>query len=469
MADMRALIQTHLAPLREAQRREPMPPLQTRLGWLDALERLVHNHRDAFAQAIAEDFGHRSVHETWLAEVLPLLLDLRHTRQHLRRWMRPRRAATAWQFWPGRSFLLPQPLGVVAVISPWNYPLLLSLGPAMEALAAGNRVLLKPSELTPRFSALLATRVTEHLPPDVMGVLTGGPEVGEALCAEPLDHLFFTGSTRVGRLVAREAAAVLTPVTLELGGKSPAIVSASADLDRACASIVTGKAINAGQTCIAPDHLLVHETHRPRLEQALQAAFRRQYPDLARPPDYSAIIAPAHFERLLRLRDEAVTQGARALELASVPGWPDAVRRRMAPTLLFDVNDGMAVMQEEIFGPLLPVLFYRTLDEALAQVRGRDRPLALYWFGHNARERERVLRETHAGGVTVNDCLLHIAQNDLPFGGVGPSGQGAYHGRWGFDNFSKLKPVFVQSRWSGVPLLRPPYKGVFRRMQRWLG
>jgi coniferyl-aldehyde dehydrogenase len=420
------------------------------------------------AQAISADFGQRSRHETLIAESFILLADIAHTVRHLKRWMKPRRVATALHFIPGSSRIIPQPLGVVGIISPWNYPLQLAIVPAVAALAAGNRVMIKPSELTPRFSDLLGEILAERFAPEEMAVVTGDAEVAKAFSSLPFDHLFFTGSTAVGRHVGVAAAANLTPVTLELGGKSPAIVGADADLAVVAKKIAAGKLLNAGQTCIAPDYVLLPHASFDAFAHAYAKAVAELYPTLENNPDYTSIVNPRHYARLKGLIDDARAQGARFFEIN--PGQEAAASeaRKLRPTILSQVNDNMRVMQEEIFGPVLPVLGYGTLDEALNYVNSHPRPLALYWFSHDSAATARVLRETISGGVTVNDTLLHIAQANLPFGGVGPSGSGAYHGDYGFKLFSKEKPVFTQSRFSGSAMLFPPFGKRAETMIHWM-
>ncbi len=441
------------------------PSLAERLDRLDRLLVMTYRIEPAMIDAIAADFGYRSRHETLLADVMIVRAAIRHTRGHLVRWMRLRRVSTAAAYWPGRGHTQPQPLDVVGIVSPWNYPFQLAVLPALSALAAGNRVMIKPSEQTPRFSALLARAVEQSFAADEMTVLCGGADVGRAFVALPFDHLLFTGSTAVGRQVALAAAANLTPVTLELGGKSPAILGADCDLAEAAPRLVAGKLFNAGQTCIAPDYLLVHQSLMTALPDTLRAAVARLYPTIAGNPDYTSLVSDQAQARLEALLDDARTHGARVLPLHHERA---TVARRMPPRLVLQVNDGMALMRHEIFGPLLPVVAYERLDDALAYVNRHDRPLALYWFGRNTAEREQVLRDTICGGVTINDCLLHVAQQHLPFGGIGPSGHGRYHGEAGFRTFSHDKPVFVQSRHSGVRLMSPPYGRAFGWLRRWV-
>ena len=448
--------------MRDAHTRDPLPGWPARAKRLRRLEQLLLAHRAEIAAAIHADFGNRPAEETDLLEVFPSLSALRHALRHGRRWMRPRRRLADLLFLPARTELRPQPLGVVGIIVPWNYPLYLAVGPLVDALAAGNRVMLKMSEYTPSFSALFATLVGRHFEPEEVLVVNGDATVGQAFAALPFDHLLFTGSTAVGYHVMRAAAANLTPVTLELGGKSPAIVGPGARLEHAAERIVFGKLVNAGQTCIAPDYVLLPRARVAEFVAAARAATTRLYPDLAGNPQYASIATERHYGRLSSLRDAAQAAGATVEPLSDAA--PDPARRLLPPVLLDGVHDGMAVMQEEIFGPLLPIVPYDSLDEAITYVAARAHPLALYLFESDATLVEHVLARTHAGGVTVNDTLYHIAQHGLPFGGVGASGMGGYHGEAGFRTFSHLKPVFRQARWNGAGLLNPPYGARFRRM-----
>jgi coniferyl-aldehyde dehydrogenase len=455
--DMRGLLERQ----QRAYAADPMPHKAARDDRLGRLLALVEQHAEEFSAAITQDFGHRSRHETLIAEIFVVVAALKHARRHLGKWMRMRRAPTALQYRPGYNRVLPQPVGVVGVVSPWNYPLQLALGPVVGALAAGNRVMLKPSELTPRTAALLARRVGERFAEDEFAVVTGDADAGRAFVELPFDHLLFTGSTAVGRLVAQAAAKNLTPVTLELGGKSPAIVDPSCDLSIAAPRLALGKLLNAGQTCIAPDYALVPAARVEQFAAAMRVAVTAMYARTVDNDDYTSIVSDRHYARLERLLEDARAKGASVVELGEKP---DPARRRMPPVLVLGVNDGMDLMKEEIFGPLLPVVAYASVDEAIAYVNRHARPLALYWFGEDGASRDRVLARTVSGGVTVNDCLWHFAQEDLPFGGVGASGMGAYHGEAGFRTFSKDKPVFFQTRLNGMFLMRPPYGRVFERV-----
>jgi coniferyl-aldehyde dehydrogenase len=447
-----------------------MSPARTvRVDRLERLSRLIESHAQEFAKAISNDFGTRSHTEIRITEVMILQSGIRHAIRHLSRWMKARRVSTALAYRPGKSMIMRQPLGVVGIISPWNYPLQLALGPLIGVLAAGNRAMIKPSEMTPAFSQALQQAIAEAFAPAEVSVVIGDAATGRQFAALPFDHLIFTGSTAVGREVAQAAAKNLTPVTLELGGKSPAIIDSSCDLDQVIDRIAWGKLINAGQTCIAPDYMLVPRAAIDGFVQTLRGSMTRLYPTFRENPDYSGIITERHLQRLRDLIEDARSHGATVIEVepATHAGSPP-LRRQLAPTLLLNVNDGMRVMKEEIFGPLLPIVPYDTVEEALAYVNRRDRPLALYWFGKNSAVRDQVLAGSIAGGVSINDTLIHIAQEKLPFGGVGASGQGHYHGEYGFRQFSKEKPIFIQSRFSGGGIIRPPYKPSIDRVLNWI-
>lgn len=448
----------HLAEQFSAQRQafagNPMPPRAQRLQWLRSLRELLLTHQEALIAAISEDFSGRSADETRLAELMPSVQGLRHTERHLKQWMKasPRNVGLAFQ--PASAKVLYQPLGVVGIIVPWNYPLFLAIGPMTCALAAGNRVMLKLSEATPATGMLLKQLFEAVFPEDLVCVVLGESDVGEAFSRLPFDHLLFTGATSVGRHVMAAAAQNLTPVTLELGGKSPAIVSDSVPLNDAAERIAFGKTLNAGQTCVAPDYVLVPRARLDEFAQTYRSVVHRFYPTLADNPDYTAIINARHLARLEGYLEDARSKGAQVIDL-----YPQEPRqgRRLPPHLLQQVSDDMRVMQDEIFGPLLPLVPYDNLDEALAYINQRPRPLALYYFGYDRAEQQKVLEQTHSGGVCLNDTLLHVAQDDLPFGGVGPSGMGHYHGHEGFLTFSKAKAVFAKQRFNAARLIYPPY------------
>jgi coniferyl-aldehyde dehydrogenase len=445
---------------RTAFLRDGAADLVTRRDHLGRLKRLLLDNQAAIAATVSADFGHRSPQETRFGDLFPTVAGIDYQRRHIGKWIRPERRSVAWYFRPGTARVVYQPLGVVGIISPWNYPIFLAFPPMAAALAAGNRVMLKPSEFTPATSVLLASLLGRAFSAEQVAVVTGGPDVGAAFASLPFDHLFFTGSTPVGRKVMQAASEHLVPVTLELGGKSPAIVERGFPLDRAAASIANGKLFNAGQTCIAPDYVLVPAESVEPFIAAMTAAMRRLYPTIAGNPDFTSIVNESHYQRLARLVDDARAKGARIIELeaATTDG------RIFPPAVIAAVTDDMTVMQEEIFGPLLPIVPYDDLNGAIEYVNARPRPLSLYLFGSAGPGRDAVLARTTSGGVTINDTLMHIAQEDLPFGGIGASGMGSYHGYDGFRTFSHAKGVFTQSRWNAVRLMRPPYGKLFDRM-----
>ncbi|MCW5594890.1 MAG: coniferyl aldehyde dehydrogenase [Rhodocyclaceae bacterium] len=455
------------ARLREAAARDPHPDWRSRTALLDALERLLRENAQAIANAISADFGNRSQHETQLLELFPSFEAIRHARRHLKSWMRPERRAVSMWFLPGRARVLHQPLGVVGIIVPWNYPLMLAVGPLVAALAAGNRVMVKMSEYTPATSELFAHLVSKYFSDDEVVVVQGDAGVAQAFAQLPFGHLLFTGSTKVGYSVMRAAAENLTPVTLELGGKSPAILGPDFPLEKFVERVMVGKTMNAGQTCIAPDYVLVPAGRAREFIAAAQKVMADCYPDILRTPDYSSIISERHFNRLVGLLEDARAQGAEVVPLSSAAE-PDAKTRRIPPVALLNVTPDMQAMQEEIFGPILPVVPYRDLDEAIRYVNARPNPLALYYFDQDRGRIDHVLEQTLSGGVTINDTILHIAQDSLPFGGVGESGKGHYHGFEGFEAFSKKKAVFYQSRLNGMALFKPPYGKLFERMVKLL-
>lgn len=447
-------------------RAEPAPDLAERLDRLARLRAVVADNEEPFRQAISADFGHRSAVETTFAETMMVFSEIRHTSKHLKSWMAPQRVATALQFLPARNRLIPQPLGIVGIIAPWNYPLQLTLAPAIGAIAAGNRVIIKPSELVPHFSALLKETVAQKFGATELLVTGVEDEIAKAFAHLPFDHLVFTGSTRVGRLVAEAAGRNLTPVTLELGGKSPAIIDMSADLDEAAERIAYGKLLNAGQTCIAPDYVLVPESTLQAFAEKVRTQMRRMFGTDPANKDYTSIISDRHYARLEGLVADAARRGAKILQPAKAddPNWK--AHRKFPPTLIVGATEDMAAMQQEIFGPVLPVLGTRDPAQAIAFINKRDRPLALYWFGRDRDARDEVLARTVSGGVTINDCLFHFAQVSQPMGGVGASGTGAYHGEWGFRTFSKLKPVFYRSKFNRLADLYPPYGGKIARLEK---
>ncbi|CAB3694175.1 Coniferyl aldehyde dehydrogenase [Paraburkholderia phenoliruptrix] len=440
---------------RHAYLRAPYPSWDTRAAHLKALRTVLLDNRDALADALSADFGNRAKEEVLLAEFLLVKEEIDAALRHGKRWMKAQRRSTNKWLLPARAKVVPQPLGVVGIIVPWNYPVLLAAGPLISALTAGNRAIIKMSELTPRTSALFERLIGETFARDHVAVVNGDAALAAAFSAQPFDHLLFTGSTKVGHEVMRAAAANLTPVTLELGGKSPAIIGEHARFDNAVENLMAGKTLNAGQTCVAPDYVLVPRGKEQAFIERARVRMAKMYPGIARNPDYTSIISPRHFERLQRLADEAQAAGAQLHPLTDSA--PDAASRCFPPVAVTNVPPECALMEEEIFGPLLPIVPYDTLDDAIAWINARPRPLALYLYADDAATIDRVTHETIAGGMAINETLMHLACESLPFGGVGASGMGAYHGYEGFVTFSKMKPVLTQSRLNARGWIAPPY------------
>jgi coniferyl-aldehyde dehydrogenase len=436
-----------------AASRQTSPTLPERRRLLASLREMVVDAKADIGQAISSDFGGRSVAETELLEIVPLVNGIRHASRSLRRWMKDESRHVAATFQPAKAWVRYEPLGVVGIIAPWNYPLLLALAPLTDALAAGNRVMIKPSELTPIFSDLLAHLVNRYFDADTVRVITGGVNVAQEFAALPFDHLLFTGSTAIGRQVMRAAAENLTPVTLELGGKSPAIVAPDYPIAKAARSLAFGKFVNAGQTCIAPDYVLAPADRAEHLAKAVLNAATLGYPTIQSNDQYSNIINERHRARLNAAVEEARAGGATVLTHGDSGGSSG----KIAPTIVLNAPAGGVLMTQEIFGPVLPIVAYSSLDEAVAFVRGRERPLALYCFTNDRHSLSSILAGCTSGGVTVNGTLMHIAQDDLPFGGIGPSGMGAYHGREGFRRFSHCRAIHKVGFINVFERLGPPW------------
>jgi acyl-CoA reductase-like NAD-dependent aldehyde dehydrogenase len=443
-------------------------PYSARREALEALKRVLTRYAPRMVAAANADFGCRSEFTTRVGDLFTMQSELSYMLRALPRWTKPERRHTELMFRFGRGHVERQALGVVAVIAPWNYPFRLTFGPLAAAIAAGNRVLVKPSELTPACADLMATMVAEALSPNHAQVLLGGRELCEALCQLPLDHIFFTGSAAVGRAVLENASANLTPVTLELGGKCPAIIHRGYPLGHAIARVLTGKLFNAGQTCVAPDHLWVHRTELEPALAELRLACQRLYPRLADNEDYTSIINRKHYERLVGLVSDAARLGANVEVLNPANEVLPESGRKLAPTLVWNLSERMALASEEVFGPVLPIHVYDTLDQLLAELREKPAPLALYYFDDDRSRARSVVAGTTSGGVCLNDVVLQGLQNDLPFGGVGASGMGKYHAVEGFECFSHARAVFRQGRLNGVSLLIPEYGRVARALVAWL-
>lgn len=448
--------------LRQASQATPMPDLASRLARLDALKQGLLHHKQALCQALARDYGLRSDYDSLIADVLPCVMQINYTLKRLKGWMKPERRHSGLLLAPARVEVHYQPLGVVGIMVPWNFPVMLSLGPLIGALAAGNRAMIKLSEFTPHTNAVLRSLLDEALCGDEVVVIEGDAEIAAAFSALPFDHLIFTGSTAVGRLVMAAAAPQLTPLTLELGGKSPCLIAPDMPLALAVERMIFGKSLNAGQICVAPDYVLLPRGQEQAFIEAYQAHFRRLYPKGLESPDYGAIINAPQYERLTAWLEEARQAGAQ-IHPCVTPARDDATRK-LVPHLLTEVPGHCQVMQQEIFGPLLPLVPYDDIEEALAYVAARPRPLALYLMSLDETLQRRLIRETHAGGMAINESLFQVAADDAPFGGIGPSGMGHYHGREGFLTFSKAKTVLRRGRFSTGSLIHPPYRRWYQRL-----
>ena len=442
-----------LAALKAAQASNPNPEAAERRDRLHRLEHALQAWEDRLVAAMSDDFGYRVPLESRFADIIVPIASIRHARRRLARWMRPRRVPTPLHLLPARASVHPVPKGVIGIISPWNFPCLLTLAPLIDALAAGNRVFIKPSELTDRTSGVMADMLAEAFRPDEVAVVQGGADVSALFSGLPFDHLVFTGSTATGRKVARAAAENLVPVTLELGGKSPLIFGQHGDVNRLIDQVIFGKFLNAGQACVAPDYMLVPEAMMGPVVDALKAAMTNAFADWSTSASLTAVAGASNHDRLNRLVDDVRNRAADVWR----PSEGEGQNGRFAPTLILRPPLDADVMTEEIFGPVLPIIPYTDLPDAERIVARNSHPLAMYLFTNSRRESDHWIARVPAGAVAVNDCLVQLVTDTIPFGGVGTSGFGAYHGRWGFDAFSHLKAVLRQSRWNTIKRLTPPY------------
>ena len=448
---------------KDAFRKNPMPTLEQRKDHLKTLKSILLKNQDRFIAAINKDFSSRSEDETLLAEIMPAIQGINYALKNLSKWMKPSKRHVSLVFQPASNRVNYQPLGVVGVIVPWNYPLFLAVGPLTGALAAGNRVMIKMSEYTPETSQLFKEIIESVFPENLVSVTTGDADVAIEFSKKPWGHLLFTGSTAVGRHVMRAAAENLTPVTLELGGKSPAIISADVPMSDAAERIAFGKAFNVGQTCVAPDYVLCPSDRVEQFVESFKARFATMYPTLKENNDFSSIIDERQRERLKHYLDDAINKGATVIEVNPANEDFKNGTRKLPIHLVLNANDKMLVMQEEIFGPILPVIAYNQIDEAIDYINERPHPLALYYFGYDKNAQEHILEHTHSGGVCINDTLMHVAQDDMPFGGVGTSGMGHYHGEEGFRTFSNAKGVFAKQRINSGKAIHPPHGTVLHK------
>ncbi len=465
-----AAMQDILNRQKAAHLRDGAPTAEQRIDRIDRCIGLLVDHARAIEDALNTDFGNRSREATQLTDIAGSIGPLKHARDNLRKWMKGEKRKTSpaiLGLFGAKAEVVFQPKGVVGVISPWNFPVNLTFAPLAGVLAAGNRAMIKPSEFTPATSELMKVMFGKVFSEEEIAVVTGGPDVGQAFSELAFDHMIFTGATSVARHVMRAAANNLVPLTLELGGKSPVIISRSADMALTAARVMNGKTLNAGQICLAPDYVLTPEETVGEFVTQARAAVTRLFPTIKDNPDYTAVVAQRHYDRIMGYIDDARAKGAEIIEIK--PDGEDLTQqehRKIAPTLILNPTDDMKVMQEEIFGPVLPVKTYKTLDEATGYINAHDRPLGLYWFGTDEVEKTRVLETTTSGGVTINDVIMHVAQEELPFGGVGPSGMGSYHGHDGFKEFSHRKAIYTQLKKDIGPLvaMRPPYGPAIRKM-----
>lgn len=444
-----------------------VPAARLRKDRLNRCIALVLTHQDELIEAITADFGARSPDMTRLTDIAASVGPLKYARDNLERWMRPQKrkvTPAALAVLGAKAEVRYQPKGVVGIMTPWNFPVQLAMDAIACAFGAGNSIMLKPSEFTPATSALLAQLIDHYFNEEEAAVVLGGPEVGAAFSGLPFDHLIFTGATSVGRHVMRAAAENLTPVTLELGGKSPVILGKGADISKAAARVMQGKTMNAGQICLAPDYVLAPAEQIPEFVTQARASVTKMFPNIKDNRDYTAMISQRHYDRVRGLIADARAKGAEIVEINPAhEDFSQQEHRKIPPTLVLGATDDMTVMQEEIFGPVLPVRAVASVDSAIAEINGRPRPLALYYFGEDADESEKLLTRTHSGGVTINDVIFHFSQDELPFGGTGSSGMGAYHGHRGFLEFSHEKAIYRQTASELIAMLRPPYGEAFRK------
>ena len=455
VADMQA----QFSRLQKLSRTQPINDWATRENQLDNLEVMLSDTQELLAKAISADFGYRSESETQFAELFPSFTGISHAKKNGKKWMKPQRVSISALYMPAHNEIQPQPLGVIGIMVPWNYPLFLAVGPMIDALAAGNRIMVKMSEAAPQFAQTFAETISRYFSPDMVSVVIGEVEIAEAFSKLPFDHLLYTGSTAVGKKVMAAAAPNLTPVTLELGGKSPVVILEGANLENAVNRVMMGKTLNAGQTCIAPDYVLLQRQYHAEFIGLAKEWMEKHYPNIADNPDYSHIINGAQFKRVQGYLDGLA--GDEVHPLTDTDANIDS--RLMPPVIVSEPAPDSDVMQNEIFAPILPLMHYDSLDDAIRFINERPRPLALYVFGDNNSEIDQVRNNTVSGGLCINEVIMHVAQHDLPFGGVGHSGTGAYHGKAGFERLSHMKPVFVQSKLNGLNILLPPYGGLFKK------
>jgi coniferyl-aldehyde dehydrogenase len=447
---------------KKAHLREGPLSVETRKEWIDRCIALLIKYQNEIAEAISEDFGHRSTESSLLADVAGSIGSLKSAKENIKKWVKPekRKVTPSILGLLGAKLRLEyQPLGTVGVISPWNFPVTLTFGPLGSIFAAGNRAMIKPSEFTPKTSELMKKMFEEAFSEEEVAVFTGGPDLGEAFSSLPFDHLLFTGATSIAKHVMRAASENLVPVTLELGGKSPVIISKKSNFEVSVNRVMAGKTMNAGQICLAPDYVFIPKDKKEEFISQSKKVVTDMYPSLKDNPDYTSVINQRHYDRLQGYVEEAKEKGFEVIEInPSNEDFSQQAHHKIPPTLIVDPDDSLSVMKEEIFGPILSVKTYDSIKDTVDYINSKDRPLGLYYFGDDKEEMQNVLENTTSGGVTINDVVFHVGQDNAPFGGVGPSGTGSYHGVEGFKNFSHTKTIYTQSKFDGLfGLFRPPF------------
>jgi len=447
---------------KKAHLREGPLSVEARKEWIDRCIALLIKYQNEIAEAISEDFGHRSTESSLLADVAGSIGSLKSAKENIKKWVKPekRKVTPSILGLLGAKLRLEyQPLGTVGVISPWNFPVTLTFGPLGSIFAAGNRAMIKPSEFTPKTSELMKKMFEEAFSEEEVAVFTGGPDLGEAFSSLPFDHLLFTGATSIAKHVMRAASENLVPVTLELGGKSPVIISKKSNFEVSVNRVMAGKTMNAGQICLAPDYVFIPKDKKEEFISQSKKVVTDMYPSLKDNPDYTSVINQRHYDRLQGYVEEAKEKGFEVIEInPSNEDFSQQAHHKIPPTLIVDPDDSLSVMKEEIFGPILSVKTYESIEDTVDYINSKDRPLGLYYFGDDKEEMQNVLENTTSGGVTINDVVFHVGQDNAPFGGVGPSGTGSYHGVEGFKNFSHTKTIYTQSKFDGLfGLFRPPF------------
>ncbi|WP_440876541.1 coniferyl aldehyde dehydrogenase [Thalassotalea sp. PLHSN55] len=446
-----------LAAQRVAFNQDRFPSYESRVADLKQLKSAILKFKQPLIEALSQDFGCRSEDDSTIADILPTVMGINYAIKKVKKWMKPSKRHVGPMFQPAKAYVVYQPLGVVGVITPWNYPIFLALGPLTTALAAGNRTMIKMSEFTPHTNKVLRELLASVFEQEKVALIDGGPTVAAHFSKQAFDHLLFTGSTRVGKMVMAAASEHLTPVTLELGGKSPTVIDDEIEINDAVSRFILGKTLNAGQTCVAPDYIMCPKARINELVQACAEQFKKMYPSIADNKDYGSIINDAQFERLQTWLADAKDKGATIVSATNDNIDKCLAQRKLPLTIVSDVNEDMTIMQEEIFGPILPIVGYDSIDDAITYINERPRPLALYLCSHNKALQKRFVEHTHAGGMCINEATLQVGQDDMPFGGVGASGMGHYHGHEGFLTLSKAKSVLEKGKFSSSSMAFPPY------------